>query len=78
VSVNNQMLCLIAKGSGGSYFSISDADGLADMVSSSPEFLPSEIDISRDIELWNLLVLLAAAVLLFAAEWYLRKQSGMI
>lgn len=76
--LNSTLLRQIASRSGGRYFSAADARALPVAISADPSFVPRLRDIKSDIQLWNLAWLLAAAVLLFAAEWYLRKQSGMV
>ena len=76
--MNNILLRQIAARSGGRFFLVSHAAGLADAVAAAPGFAPQDRAIKNDIQLWNLVWLLAFAVLLFAFEWYLRKQSGMI
>jgi hypothetical protein len=76
--MNNALLRQIAARSGGRFFRASETAGLADAIASVPGFTAVERDIKSDINLWNLVWLLALAVLLFAIEWYLRKQSGMI
>jgi hypothetical protein len=77
-ALNNQALRALAARTGGRYFPAADIRGLADAVTSRGDFAPRELTEQRDIQLWNALGLLAAAVLLFAAEWYLRKQAGML
>ncbi len=76
--MNNVLLRQIAARTGGRFFHAADITGLQDAVSAAPDFIAAERENKRDIQLWNLAWLLAAAVLLFAVEWYLRKQSGMI
>ena len=76
--MNNVLLRQIAAATGGRYFTVGDTDGLPAAVSSSGSFAPADRLIKSDIQLWNLVWLLALAVLLFAIEWYLRKQAGML
>jgi hypothetical protein len=76
--MNNVLLRQIAAETGGSYRLIDEAGGLPEAVQGSGEFISTERLVKRDIQLWNLVWLLALAVLLFAVEWYLRKQSGLI
>jgi len=76
--MNSALLRQIASRTKGAYFPASDISGLSDAVFSSPEFKPDESIIKDDIQLWNLLPLLLLAVLFFAIEWYIRKQSGMV
>lgn len=76
--LDNTLLRQIAARTGGRYFAIGDIGGLAEAVAAVRDFEPEDRIIRSDIPLWNLGWLLGAAVLLFAIEWYLRKQSGMI
>ncbi|MDX9759761.1 MAG: VWA domain-containing protein [Bacteroidota bacterium] len=76
--MNNILLRQIAAATGGRYFPIDDADGLPAAVAGASSFTPTDRIIKSDIQLWNLVWLLALAVLLFAIEWYLRKQAGML
>jgi hypothetical protein len=76
--MNNILLRQIAAATGGQYFTIDDTDALPSAVSGATSFTPSDRLIKSDIHLWNIVWLLALAVLLFAIEWYLRKQAGML
>ena len=76
--MNNVLLRQIAQRTGGAYFPVRSADGLDAALAALKDFTPKETVIKTDVQLWNLIWLLAAAVALFAAEWYIRKQSGMI
>jgi hypothetical protein len=76
--MNNVLLRQIASATGGRYFTIDDAGDLPAAVSGTESFSPTDRLIKSDIQLWNLVWLLALAVLLFAIEWYLRKQAGML
>jgi len=76
--MNNILLRQIASRTGGSYVSVADPAGLTDAIQASPLFHPAQRAIKSDIQLWNLVWLLSLAVLLFATEWYLRKQSGLV
>lgn len=76
--MNNVLLRQIAAATGGQYFPIDDADALPAAVTGASSFTSTDRIIKSDIQLWNLVWLLALAVLLFAIEWYLRKQAGML
>jgi hypothetical protein len=76
--MNNVLLRQIAAATGGRYFTIDDAGDLPAAVSGAESFAATDRLIKSDIQLWNLVWLLALAVLLFAIEWYLRKQAGML
>lgn len=76
--MNNILLRQIAAETGGTYRLITDAEDLPDAVRSGADFTATQRLIKEDIQLWNIIWLLSLAVLLFAAEWYIRKQAGMI
>jgi hypothetical protein len=76
--MNNILLRQIAAETGGSYRVITDVDGLPEAIQNDAGFVEIRRAVSNDIQLWNIVWLLALAVLLFATEWYLRKQAGLI
>ncbi len=76
--MNNALLRQIAAATGGSYFTLDNAGGLPAAVQQHELFAETEQAVLSDIQLWNLIWLLSAVVLLFAVEWYLRKQSGLV
>jgi hypothetical protein len=76
--MNNALLRQIAARTGGRYFAVNSTAGLVEAIKSSRDFIPVERTQRTDIQLWNLAYLLALAVLLFGAEWFLRKRAGMI
>ena len=76
--MDNVLLRQIAVSTGGEYFTVDDAAGLPEAVQRNALFVPTEQAVLSDIQLWNLIWLLSAVVLLFALEWYIRKQSGLV
>lgn len=76
--MNNQLLRQIAARSGGAVFTPDQLGALRDAITQAPGFASAERTIKSDIPLWNLIWLLGAAILLFALEWMLRKQAGML
>ena len=76
--MNRLLLRQLAVKTGGAYADIADAGDVAAMMGGPEGFSPQERILHSDVQLWNLAWLLAAVILLFAAEWYLRKQAGMI
>ncbi|MCB2206610.1 hypothetical protein KQI65_17855 [bacterium] len=76
--MNNILLRQIAAETGGSYRLITNTAGLPEAVHDATDFTSTPRLIKQDIQLWNIAWLLALAILLFAIEWYLRKQAGMI
>lgn len=76
--MNNILLRQIANRSGGKYYSPNQISSLASDISSRKDFATKDAVIKSDINLWNLVWLLAGAIVFFALEWYFRKQAGMI
>ncbi len=76
--MNNVLLRQIANRSGGKYYPASDISSLARDIAQAKGFGPKIVPVRSDINLWNWIWLLAAAVLCFALEWYMRKQAGMV
>ncbi len=76
--MNKAMLQQLAAVSGGSYADAAQFDSLVNSLASRP-FLKSEEQLTTsEFELWNLPSLLSVIVALFGAEWFIRKQSGML
>ena len=76
--MNVDVLRQICRGTGGRFLSQSQAGGLDSLLSRESWFRPREVDRTSDIEAWDWHYVLAAIVLLFAAEWFVRKRNGML
>ncbi|HOJ04604.1 MAG TPA: hypothetical protein PK916_11445 [Bacteroidota bacterium] len=76
--MNNILLRQIAASTGGSYLTLDEASSLPAIVREHERFAPTERARKEDVQLWNLLWLLGAAIVLFATEWYIRKQAGLV
>jgi hypothetical protein len=74
IELDEPLLQEIARLSGGRYFPLAEAGGL-------PEALPMvsrEVSGRREVELWNHPAVLAALIVLLAAEWTLRKKNRLL
>lgn len=71
--LDNGLLGRIAELSGGSYFSLADADQLADAV----EFTPNAYSQQVQIDLWDRPWLLGLLILLLCCDWVLRRLKGL-
>ena len=74
IELNEPLLREIARASGGRYFPLAEAGEL-------PEELPllsREVSGRREVELWNHPLVLAALIVLLAAEWTLRKKNRLL
>jgi hypothetical protein len=76
--MNKLLLQRIADRTGGRYYDVKDLGSLPEEIASLPGFRSREIVRSSEIELWNRSWVLAGIVLVFAAEWFLRKRNGML
>jgi hypothetical protein len=76
--MNKQLLEQLAYRSGAFYADIGNAASLIDSIRARVEFTPKEIVHTSEVELWNWQYLMGLLVLLLAAEWFVRKRSGML
>jgi hypothetical protein len=76
--MNYNLLNLIAKETGGKYYSSDDYSNLIDDLSNKIQTAKSEKVITSEVSLWSDEWLLVIVILLFSLEWFLRKQSGML
>ncbi|MDH7515799.1 MAG: hypothetical protein QHI48_08000 [Bacteroidota bacterium] len=76
--MNGVLLRQIAARTGGKFFTARGADALPEAVAALRSFSPRRLELKTDVRLWNLGLLLAAVVFLFAVEWFIRKRSGMV
>jgi hypothetical protein len=76
--MNKPLLQQIASKSGGAYADASQFDSLVQRILARPEMKPQEKIHTSEFELWNFPAYLSAIILLFAAEWFLRKRWGML
>ncbi|MCU0425296.1 MAG: hypothetical protein MUF71_06680 [Candidatus Kapabacteria bacterium] len=80
--MNAVFLRRLAESTGGQFFTAEEVaanpDAVRRAIQSSPNYKARPITLRSDIALWNLAWLLAAALVMFAAEWFLRKRSGMV
>lgn len=78
VRLHATLLRQLAERSGGKFYQAGELGGLAQMILAHPQFQSSTRRETRTLELWNAPWVLGLLVLLLAAEWALRKRSGMI
>jgi len=71
-------LKLLANSSNGEYFGIENYDNLVQRLIDAAKKKNGGILIKNELELWNYSWLLGLIVVLFSAEWFLRKRFGMI
>ena len=76
--MNKPLMKQIASSSGGEYADASSFNALVENILSRKEMTLQEQQHTREYQLWNLPSFLAVIILLFGAEWLVRKQSGML
>lgn len=75
---NFALLQLLASRTGGRFLTPDQLGDLDSLLAGQASFASQPVRHSREVELWNWQGLLAAVILLFAAEWILRRRSGML
>jgi hypothetical protein len=75
---NFMLLRLLASRTGAEFLLPEELGRLDALLAAQASFTPQTIRHARDLELWNWRVLLGAIILLFAAEWILRRRAGML
>ncbi len=76
--MNPEVLRQLAYRTGGGYLTAGDAGSLKEMLGSLASLAPREEQKSDVLELHRWPYLLGLVILLFSAEWIIRKRSGMI
>ncbi|MGD0589316.1 MAG: vWA domain-containing protein [Bacteroidota bacterium] len=76
--MNKSLLQQIAAQTGGRYYESNEFSSLLHDVTSLPNFKTREVSKSAEIEIWNSHWMLALVIFVFALEWFLRKQNGML
>lgn len=78
LQMNAPLLRNLASRTGGKFYTPENASTFLDDLMSNPNFKPVSYTDKRESALWNLPYVLAAVILLFSIEWFLRKKYGMI
>ncbi len=76
--LNRTLLQTLATRTGGKYYDLASMDAFPDDLKNLANFQPHELVRSHEIQLWNIAWILGLIVSTFAAEWFLRKRSGML
>ncbi len=75
---NYALLQLLASRTGGRFLTADQLGNLDSLLAGQASFVSQPVRRSREVELWNWQGLLAAVIVLFAAEWIVRRRSGML
>lgn len=78
LKLNTPLLRAIAERSGAKFFNSDQTDKLINEILKHSSFKEKNVSKKTEIIIWNLIWILALAVLLFSLEWFIRKRSGMI
>jgi hypothetical protein len=78
VRMNSELLRQIAERTGGKFYTPQTASTFLEDLKKQPTFSPRTITQKSEFALWNLPWILAAGLLCFALEWFIRKRSGMV
>ncbi|MFI5253166.1 MAG: vWA domain-containing protein [Bacteroidota bacterium] len=76
--MNKQLLEQLSFTTNGKYYDLAGSGSLNDDLLHANQFASKELVQASEIELWNWQYFLAALVLLFAIEWFIRKINGML
>jgi hypothetical protein len=76
--MNKPLLEQLAYQSGGKYFDSQDVSQLPDDIRRTAKLTPKEATHANEFEMWSLTPILILIILLFGAEWFLRKQAGLL
>ena len=76
--MNYEFLKSLADRTGGEYFDQKNFAGLFPLLKRINESASKEKLVTSEISLWSTEWLMAAIILLFAIEWFLRKRAGML
>ncbi len=75
---NFALLQLLASRTGGKFLSPGELGELDSLLAGQTSFAARSVRRTNDVELWNWQGILAAIILLFAAEWIVRRRAGML
>ncbi len=76
--MNSELLRTLAERSGGRFYLSSQTAQLLEDLQKNPRFTNRIVQFTSEYSLWNLAWLLAAALLAFSVEWFIRKRAGLI
>ncbi len=77
-SLNRTLLEGLASRTGGAYVTPGEITDAVERIRTLPAFRETDLVRRTDVDLWDHPWMLAIVVLLFSAEWFFRKRSGML
>ncbi|MFP4529204.1 MAG: hypothetical protein ACLFQX_11680 [Candidatus Kapaibacterium sp.] len=78
LKMNANLLRTLSERTGGRFYLPADAGAFLSDLQSHKAFEEKPITLRSEFALWNLPWLLAAAILCFGIEWFMRKRAGML
>lgn len=76
--MNVSLLRQLAFRTGGKYYAPMELASFAGDIAANPSLTSREVQSTTELELWNWQYMLATIILVLAAEWFIRKRSGML
>ena len=76
--MNAGLLNNISGRTGGKFYYPDEASQVIDDIKAHDNFKEFPVTVKNETDLWNLPLLLAIAIILFAIEWFLRKRTGLV
>lgn len=76
--MNSELLRAIAERTGGKFYTVKNAGEMMNDIKKHAGFTARPVTQKSEFALWNIAWMLGLAITLFAAEWFLRKRSGMV
>ena len=72
--LNVALLKTLAEGSGGKYYTMTEADQLVNQI----PLVESATSKITDVDIWNIPLIFGAIIALLGFEWFLRKRGGLV
>jgi len=76
--MNKSLLEQVAYHTGGRFYDVRNMDSLRTDLGRDIRFTPRELQRSSEVEVWNWQYVAGCIVALLAAEWFVRRRSGML
>jgi hypothetical protein len=78
LQMNASLLHAMADRSGGKFYTVDNVKNFINDLKKNPRFAITSTVEKSEIQLWNMVWLLTAALCSFAIEWFLRKRNGLL
>lgn len=78
LKMNYPLLQSLADRTGGKFYKPTESGNIIQDILNHPRFLEQSVKTRSDFYIWDMIYLMAFAILCFAIEWYIRKKSSML